>query len=134
VIVDASALLAVLLDEPEAPDFAAALAAADSALMSVVNHLEVAIPIDRRDDVVLSQRFDAFVSFSGIALVPATAAQTRIARQAHAEYGKGRHRAGLNLGDCFAYALARETGLPLLFKGDDFVHTDIVSAMDVRRH
>lgn len=128
-IVDASALLAVLLDEAEAPDFAAALCAAEPAMMSTVNYLEVAIRVDRRSDVLLTQKFDAFMDFSGIALVPASVSQTRLARRAYAEFGTGRHRAGLNFGDCFAYALAKETGLPLLFKGNAFIHTDIRPAL-----
>lgn len=124
-IVDASALLAILLDETEAPDFAAALCNTDRALMSAVNFLEVAIRIDRHDSLRLAQQFDDFMELSGIETVPVSLSQTHLARRAYAEFGKGRHRAGLNFGDCFAYALARESGLPLLFKGNDFGHTDV---------
>ncbi len=130
-IVDASALLAVLLDEPEAPAFAAAICDADPAAISVVNYLEVAIRIDRQDSVTLTQKFDRFIEFSGIGLRPVSVSQTRIARQAYAEFGKGRHRAGLNFGDCFAYALAKEAGDTLLFKGADFIHTDLRPAIQV---
>jgi len=128
-IVDASALLAILLMEPEAPAFAEALAKAPAAAMSAVNFLEVAIRIDREGSVLAAQKFDAFMEASGIAVEPVTLAQTRIARRAYAEFGKGRHKAGLNFGDCFAYALAFERGQPLLFKGGDFVHTDLRAAV-----
>ena len=128
-IVDASALLAVLLDEPEARDFVVAIGTAERVAMSAVNYLEVAIRIDRRDSILLAQKFDAFMALSAIEVLPVSLSQTRLARLAHAEFGKGRHPARLNLGDCFAYALAKETGLPLLFKGEDFVHTDIRAAV-----
>ncbi len=128
-IVDASALLAVLLDEAEAPDFAAAICAIERPALSAVNYLEVAIRIDRRDSLLLAQKFDDFLAFSGIEVVPVSLPQTRLARRAYAEFGKGRHRAGLNFGDCFAYALAKESGRPLLFKGEDFRHTDIRPAV-----
>ena len=128
-IVDASALLAVLLDEPEARDFVVAIGTAERVAMSAVNYLEVVIRIDRRDSILLTQKFDAFMALSAIEVLPVSLSQTRLARLAYAEFGKGRHPARLNLGDCFAYALAKETGLPLLFKGEDFVHTDIRAAV-----
>lgn len=128
-IVDASALLTVLLNEPEAPAFSAALSGADRLRMSAVNYLEVAIRVDRQDSLVLAQKFEGFVDFIGLKVEPVSLSQSRLARRAYAEFGKGRHRAGLNLGDCFAYALAKETGLALLFKGDDFRHTDLEAAL-----
>ena len=128
-IVDASALLAVLLDEPEARDFVVAIGTAERVAMSTVNYLEVAIRMDRRDSILLTQKFDAFMALSAIEVLPVSLSQTRLARLAYAEFGKGRHPARLNLGDCFAYALAKETGLPLLFKGEDFVQTDIRAAV-----
>ena len=97
--------------------------------MSAVNYLEVAVRIDRRDSILLAQKFDAFMALSAIAVLPISLSQTRLARLAYAEFGKGRHPARLNLGDCFAYALAKETGLPLLFKGEDFAQTDIRAAV-----
>ena len=128
-IVDASALLAVLLDEPEARDSVVAISTSERVAMSAVNYLEVAIRIDRRDSILLAQKFDAFMALSAIEVLPVSLSQTRLAQLAYAEFGEGRHPARLNLGDCFAYALAKETGLPLLFKGEDFVHTDIRAAI-----
>ena len=124
-IVDASALLAILMLEPEAARFARALADAPAPRMSVVSFLEVAIRIDREQSVLATQKFDRFMTLSRIEVQPVTLAQAQIARLAHAEFGKGRHPASLNFGDCFAYALAKESGLPLLFKGNDFPLTDV---------
>ena len=128
-IVDASAVLAVLLDEPDAPAFARALAAASAPRMSVVNHLEAAIRVDRLDTPAAVQALEALLATAGVEIVPATAAHGRLARLAFATYGKGRHPAALNFGDCFAYALAKEAGQPLLFKGRDFTQTDLVPAL-----
>lgn len=128
-IVDASALLAILLVEPDAERFIRALAEVETPRMSAVNFLEVAIRIDRENSVLTLQRFDSFMALSDIEVLPVSLDQTRIARLAYAEFGKGRHPAGLNLGDCFAYALAKERGLPLLFKGNDFPLTDIRPAL-----
>ncbi|WP_284179065.1 type II toxin-antitoxin system VapC family toxin [Rhabdaerophilum sp. SD176] len=127
-IVDASALLAILFDEPEAEQFAALLAQAEAPRMSAVNYLEAAIRIDQQDSVVATQAFDAFIELSGIAIEPVTVEHTRLARRAYAMFGKGRHRAGLNFGDVFAYALAKSRQEPLLYKGNDFVHTDVTGA------
>lgn len=128
-IIDASAILAILLLEPEAPIFVQALASGSESRMSAVNYLEVAIRIDRENGVVAAQKFDDFMALTRIAVQPVSLTQTRLARLAYAEYGTGRHSAGLNFGDCFAYALAKETGLPLLFKGNDFSRTDIRPAV-----
>lgn len=128
-IVDASALLAILFDEPEAEQFAALLAQAEAPRMSAVNYLEAAIRIDQQDSVVATQAFDAFIELSGIAIEPVTVEHTRLARRAYAMFGKGRHRAGLNFGDVFAYALAKSRQEPLLYKGNDFIHTDVTGAV-----
>ena len=128
-IVDASALLAILFDEPEAEHFAALLAQAEAPRMSAINYLEAAIRIDQQDSVVATQAFDAFIELSGIAIEPVTVEHTRLARRAYAMFGKGRHRAGLNFGDVFAYALAKSRQEPLLYKGNDFVHTDVTGAV-----
>ena len=128
-IVDASALLAILFDEPEAEQFAALLAQAEAPRMSAINYLEAAIRIDQQDSVVATQAFDAFIELSGIAIEPVTVEHTRLARRAYAMFGKGRHRAGLNFGDVFAYALAKSRQEPLLYKGNDFVHTDVTGAV-----
>ena len=124
-IVDASALLAVLFQEPEATQFAAALAQATAPRMSAVNYLEAAIRIDGQNSIVAVQAFEAFMELSAISIEPVSLSQMRLARRAYAQYGKGRHRASLNFGDAFAYALAKERDEPLLFKGDDFIHTDV---------
>lgn len=93
--------------------------------MSAANFLEAAINIDMHGDAEASRQLDTFIRRSGIEIRPVTFEQAQIARQSYLDFGKGRHPAGLNFGDCFAYALVRETGEPLLFKGDDFSMTDI---------
>src|SRR5271169_1440500 len=127
-IIDTSAVLAILLDERDAAIFAGAIENADDRRMSVANYLEAAIVIDNRGDAVAQREFDRFFRRSGIIIEPVTLDEARIAREAYRDFGKGRHRAGLNFGDCFAYALAKVSGEALLFKGDDFRHTDIEPA------
>lgn len=124
-IVDASAVITILRAEPEAPAMARALDREDSFRISVVNYVEAAIVIDSGRDPIASRRFDDFCRETPLIIEPVTVEQGRVAREAYRDFGKGRHRAGLNLGDCFAYALARVSGEPLLFKGGDFGHTDI---------
>ena len=124
-IIDTSALLAILYQEEDALYFAEAIVAAPVARMSAANFLEAAINIDVHGDAEASRQLDNFIRRAGIKISSVTFEQAQIARQAYLDFGKGRHAAGLNLGDCFAYALVRETGEPLLFKGDDFVKTDI---------
>ena len=128
-IVDASAILAICFDEPDAEKFATALAETNERFISAVNHLEAAIRVDRDNNIVASQKFDALIDFIKITIEPVTLEHTRLARSAYAQYGKGVHQAALNFGDCFAYALSKHTGMPLLFKGNDFPHTDIVAAI-----
>jgi ribonuclease VapC len=125
-IIDTSALLAILYQEEDAAYFAGAIAAAPVGRMSVANFLEAAINIDVSGDAEASRQLDTFIRRAGIEINAVTFEQAQIARQAYLDFGKGRHPAGLNFGDCFAYALARETGEPLLFKGDDFAKTDIL--------
>jgi ribonuclease VapC len=124
-IVDTSALLAVLYQEEDARYFAGAIAAATDCQMSAANFLEAAINIDAFGDAQASRQLDTFIRRAEIEIRSVTFEQSQIARQAYLDFGKGRHPAGLNFGDCFAYALARDTGEPLLFKGDDFGKTDI---------
>jgi len=120
-IVDTSALIAILRNEPEAAFFAGAIADADSCRISAANYLEAAIVIDGSRDPIASRRFDDLVREAGIAIEPVTAEHANIARAAYRDFGRGSgHPAGLNFGDCFAYALAVHTDEPLLFKGDDF--------------
>ena len=129
-IVDSSALLAILRAEPEASDCARAIESAFSRRISAANFLEAAIVIDSSRDPIASRRFDELVQEAGFVIEPVTEEQARIARDAYRDFGKGGgHPAQLNFGDCFAYALAKATGEPLLFKGNDFKRTDIASVI-----
>jgi ribonuclease VapC len=129
-IVDTSALIAILRDEVEAGLCAEAIEQADTRRISAANFVESAIVIDASRDPVASRRFDDLVRVAQLAIEPVSADQARIAREAYRDFGKGSgHPAQLNFGDCFAYALAKVTGEPLLFKGDDFARTDVVSVL-----
>ena len=123
-IIDASALLAVLLREPEKQRFRELIALAAEPVISPVNFLEAAVRADALGDAE-SKGLDRLIETSGIAIVQVTPQQARLAREAYQRYGKRNHPAKLNLGDCFAYALAKARGEPLLFKGDDFRLTDV---------
>lgn len=124
-IIDSSALLAILYQENDAATFSRAIVEATSCRMSAANFLESAINVDINGDAEASRLLDRFIERAGIEIVSVSAEQAQIARQAYLDFGKGRHPACLNFGDCFAYALVRLTGEPLLFKGDDFSKTDI---------
>lgn len=129
-IIDTSALIAILRDEPEAQTCALAIARAGTRRLSAANFLEAAIVVDGSRDPVASRRFDDLLREAGITVEPVDEEQAHLAREAYRDFGKGGgHRAQLNFGDCFAYALARSTGEPLLFIGDDFQHTGIESAL-----
>lgn len=127
-IVDTSATLAILFNESDAETYARAIASADSRRMSAANFVEAAIVVEALTKESGSRQFDAFFRRAGIVIEPVTEEQAHVARQAYTDFGKGRHAAKLNFGDCFAYALARVTGEPLLFKGQDFSRTDIKAA------
>ena len=127
-IVDTSAVVAILRDEPEALAFARAMDGARTRRISAVSFVEAAAVIDGSRSPISSRWFDDFFLEAEIVIEPVTANQARLAREAYRDFGKGRHKAGLNFGDCFAYALAKEKCEPLLFKGDDFRHTDIEPA------
>ncbi|HEY6769135.1 MAG TPA: type II toxin-antitoxin system VapC family toxin [Candidatus Sulfotelmatobacter sp.] len=124
-IVDASAIIAILRGESDGSALARILEQAPVRRISAATYVEAAIVTDANQNPVLSRRFDDFLRDSDIVIEPVTVEQAKIAREAYRDFGKGRHRAGLNFGDCFAYALAKVTGEPLLFKGNDFQHTDI---------
>ena len=129
-IVDSSALLAILFNEPDAQRYAEAIAQAESVQISAANWLETAIRIDHGGSAIASNALDDLVREAGIAISPVTAEQVSLARQAYRAYGKGTgHPAQLNFGDCFSYALAKSTGEDLLFKGHDFCHTDLSSVV-----
>lgn len=128
-IVDASAILAIVLREPEGPDFLERIIADPHPKISVINWMEVAIRVERQGVPDSVAAFDSLMEELGLKLIPADAEQGLIARRAYRLYGKGSgHPAQLNLGDCFAYALAVSTGEPLIFKGKDFAHTDVMRA------
>jgi ribonuclease VapC len=128
-ILDTSALLAILLREAEAETFAGAIENAGTVRLSVASYLEAAIFVDRHGDEVRRAMLDTFLAEFSIKLEPVSVEQARLAREAFRLFGKGRHPAGLNFGDCFTYALAKELREPLLFKGDDFTQTDLVPAV-----
>jgi ribonuclease VapC len=129
VIVDSSAVVAILRDEPEAATYLRAIYRAECR-MSAASFLEASIVIDSRRSTIAGRRFDDLLREAQIVIEPVTAEQARIARQAYRDYGRGSgHPARLNFGDCFAYALARASGEPLLFKGGDFRQTDIAAAL-----
>lgn len=127
-ILDSSAVLAMLFGEPEAAALAEAAEQATERAISAASWLEAAMVADNRS-AVASAEFAGLMARLDLEIVPFTASQAVVAREAHRRYGKGRHKAGLNLGDCFAYALAKERGQALLFKGDDFAATDIEPAI-----
>jgi len=130
VIVDSSAIVAILKQEPDWRIFAASLDASEEIYLSAGTYLEISVVIGRLNDPVMNRQIDELMEEFSILIEPFTGEQARIARQAYRDFGKGSgHRANLNFGDCFAYALARVKREPLLYKGDDFVHTDLRPAI-----
>jgi len=130
-IVDTSALIAMLTNEEDGEALSQVLDEPGTIRMSAASYLETSIMIDAHRDAALSAQFDDMILDSEIMIEPVTAEQARIARQAYRDFGKGSgHPAKLNFGDCFSYALAREKREPILFKGDDFVHTNLHSALE----
>ena len=127
-IIDTSAVLAILFAEEDAERYASAIAEAEVRLMTAANYLEVGIVIDNQIGATAGRQFDALISRADIRVEAITREHADIARQAYLDFGKGNHPARLNFGDCFAYALSKYTGHPLLFKGDDFSKTDILPA------
>jgi ribonuclease VapC len=128
-ILDTSALAAIFFGEPEAALYTRLIHAADRCLISAANFLELAIVIEGQIGPDAGRQCDAFFRRAGIVIEPFTVEQAHLARQGFLDFGKGRHAAGLNFGDCFAYALTKATGEPLLFKEEDFKKTDITSAL-----
>ncbi|TCU12618.1 type II toxin-antitoxin system VapC family toxin [Rhizobium sullae] len=127
-IVDTSALVAILYREPEAASFVKFVHDAETARMSVANYVELSMVVESQLGPDGMRQAEAFFRRAGIIVEPVTVEHGELARQAFIDFGKGRHKAGLNFGDCFAYALAKASGEPLLFKGDDFSQTDIRAA------
>jgi ribonuclease VapC len=129
-ILDTSVLIAIVKEEPEAFAFSQAMEMADELYLSAGSFLEASIVVGGFRDSMLSARLDEMLEEAEVVIEPFTAEQAQIARQAYRDYGKGSgHRANLNFGDCFSYALARKKREPLLYKGDDFRHTDLRSAV-----
>ena len=127
-IVDTSAVLAVLFAEPDAGRYERAIAGASRCRMSVASLLEAAIVLESRTGAAAGHELDLFLERAPIELAPVTPDHAQAARRAWRRFGRGNHPAGLNFGDCFAYALAEATREPLLFKGRDFALTDIEAA------
>lgn len=127
-ILDSSVVLAVMRQEPEASLFTRAIEKFQPCRISAVSYVEASIIIDRSNDPIALRRLEDFFRLSRTNVESVTPRQAQIARQAYRDFGKGRHKAGLNFGDCFAYALAKDLDEPLLFKGRDFGHTDVEPA------
>ena len=124
-VIDSSAIFAVLLDEVNAADIARAIEASSQRLLSAANLLEASIVIESRKGEAGGRELDLLIYRAAIEIVAVDQDQAELARIAWRRFGKGRHPVGLNYGDCFAYALAKTRQLPLLFQGDDFTGTDI---------
>jgi ribonuclease VapC len=130
-IVDTSAIVAILRNEPEAEVFADAIIAAEIRRVSAVSYVEAAAVIEGGRNANAGRRFDDFIREAAFTIEEVTVEQARIAREAYRDYGKGSgHPAKLNFGDCFAYALAKSMSEPILFKGRDFAYTDLASALE----
>lgn len=127
-IVDTSALVVILYREPEAASFVECIHDAETARVSVANYVELSIVVESQLGPDGMRQAEAFFRRAGIIVEPVTVEHGELARQAFLDFGKGRHKAGLNFGDCFAYALAKASGEPLLFKGNDFSQTDVQAA------
>jgi len=127
-VIDTSALVAMLTDESDAEQLEGCVADDPVRMMSTASYCEAAIVIESRFGESGGRELDLWLHRASVDLVAVDADQADAARAAYRQYGKGRHRAGLNYGDCFSYALAKVSGQPLLFKGDDFGQTDIVAA------
>jgi len=128
-VIDTSALLCVLLDEPDAETFRQAIAADPVRLVSAASLLETSIVIESRVGDSGGRELDLMIHRARIDVAAVTVEQVEVARHGFRAFGKGRHPAGLNFGDCFAYALSRTSGEPLLFKGSDFSRTDVRPAL-----
>ena len=127
-ILDTSAMVAILYGEPEAADFAQLIHDAEECRISVANYVELSMVVESQLGPQGMRQAEVFLRRAGVVIEPITVDHGELARQAFLDFGKGRHKAGLNFGDCFSYALSKATGEPLLFKGDDFSQTDIKAA------
>ena len=128
-VIDTSALVAILLNEPEAPRFRDAVEQSARRLISAVTQVELACVIEGRAGAAGRLAVERLLAAMDAEIVAATPAQAEVAITAFRRYGRGQHRARFNLGDCFSYALAKSSSMALLFKGDDFIHTDVAAAI-----
>ena len=128
-VIDTSAVLAILLDEPELAAFTVLITNEKEVTFSAASYLEAAMVLEMRNRIRPKEMLDRFIEQYEIRIEPVTVAQAMIASDAFRKYGKGIHKAKLNYGDCFTYALAKATKEPLLFKGNDFSQTDLISAV-----
>ncbi len=128
-VLDTSALVAILRDEPERETFVRAISSSHDTLISAATLLECSIVLHRKRGDEAVERLDELLQSAGVRCVAVDVAHVHAAREAWTRYGKGRSPAKLNFGDCFSYALATTTGRPLLYKGEDFAHTDVASAV-----
>jgi ribonuclease VapC len=128
-ILDSSALIAILAGEPDAEIYISAISQSAQCRISAGTFVELSIVIEAQFGAEVTLQCDALFRRVGVVIEPVTVEQAHVARHAFHDFGKGRHAAGLNFGDCFAYALAKSTGEPLLFKGNDFSQTDVVPAV-----
>jgi ribonuclease VapC len=127
-IVDTSALMAIIQQEPEQPAFISAIFSASERSISAGSWVELGAVLGRRKPE-LAKGVEELLDRLGLSIAEVTTEQARIGHNAYLEFGRGRHEARLNFGDCFSYALAKATGRPLLFKGNDFIHTDVIRAL-----
>jgi ribonuclease VapC len=132
-VIDTSALVAILLGEPDAAVFSSAIADAPKRLVSAFCALEAAIVVESKKGEPGGRELDLLLHKARVEILPVSEEQFELARQAWRDFGKGRHPAGLNIGDCCSYALSKYSGEPLLFKGDDFSKTDVQSALAEER-
>lgn len=128
-VLDTSAVAAILFGEPDQRRYDEAIEAAETSLVSAVTRVELAFVVEGRKGEPGRERLERFFQLTGAEIVAVTAGQAEIAIDAFRRYRRGRHKAGLNIGDCFSYALAVSADRPLLFKGNDFGHTDVRSAL-----
>ena len=124
-VIDTSAIVAILQREPECRNFIEVIEGADTTRMSVATFVECSIVIDSRFGSEGLRDLDRLIDRTGIEIIAVDREQGQLVRSAFSRFGKGRHRAGLNYGDCFSYAAAISSGQPLLCKGEDFIHTDV---------
>lgn len=128
-VIDTSAVVAILFAEPDQQRYVEAIEAASIRLISAVTRVELTCVIEGRKREAGRAHLERFLALIGAEIANVSSEQALLAIEAFRRYGKGRHRANLNIGDCFSYALATSTGLPLLFKGEDFIHTDLHPAL-----